>query len=59
MPNEIKKNDINHMSEILVDNIFLKFGGEMFQQAIVTPMVTTCVSLLVDLILYSHETVFM
>ena len=41
------------MTDVLVDNIFVKFGGCLFRQVIGIPMGTNCASLLTDLFLYS------
>ena len=37
------------MQEFLVDNIFVVFGGKVFQQIVVIPMGTNCVPLLADI----------
>ena len=42
---------IINMVEFLVDNIFVVFGGKVFQQ-IVIPMGTNCALLLADIFLY-------
>jgi hypothetical protein len=41
------------MLEFLIDNIFVIFGGRVFQQTVGIPMGTNCVPLLADLFLYS------
>ena len=48
------------MLEYLIDNIFVEFGGRIFQQTIGIPMGTTCncAPLLADLFLYSYEAEF-
>ena len=46
------------MLEYLIDNIFLEFGGRIFQQTIGIPMSTNCAPLLADLFLYSYEAEF-
>ena len=46
------------MLEFLIDNIFVQFGGQVFQQTIGIPMGTTCAPLLADLFLYSYEARF-
>jgi hypothetical protein len=46
------------MFEFLIDNIFVLFGGRVFQQTIGIPMGTNCAPLLVDLFLYSDEADF-
>ena len=47
--------DVIKMLEYLIDNIFVEFGGRIFQQTIGIPMGTNCASLLADLFLYSYE----
>ena len=44
---------------ILIDNIFVKFGGCLFRQVIGIPMGTNCAPLLADLFLYSYESEFL
>jgi hypothetical protein len=46
------------MLEFLIDNIFVIFGGRVFQQTVGIPMGTNCAPLLADLFLYSYETDF-
>ena len=46
------------MLEYLIDNIFVEFGGRIFQQTIGIPMGTNCALLLADLFLYSYEAEF-
>ena len=48
--------DIINMLEFLIDNIFVIFGGRVFQQTVGIPMGTNCAPLLADLFLYSYET---
>ena len=43
------------MIEFLVDNIYVRFGGQLFRQMVGIPMGTNCAPLLADLFLYSHE----
>jgi hypothetical protein len=43
------------MLEFLIDNIFVSFGGTLFQQVVGIPMGTNCAPLLDDLFLYSYE----
>ena len=43
------------MTEFLVDNIYVRFGGQLFRQMVGIPMATNCVPLLADLFLYSYE----
>ena len=47
--------DIVSMLEFLIDNIFVKFGGRLYQQNVGIPMGTNCAPLLADLFLYSYE----
>ena len=49
------EDDIIQMLNFLIDNIFVVFGGRVFQQTIGIPMGTNCAPLLADLFLYSHE----
>ena len=46
------------MLEFLIDNIFVIFGGRVFQQTVGIPMGTNCSPLLADLFLYSYEAYF-
>ena len=46
------------MPEILVDNIFVVFGGKVFQQIVGIPMGTNCAPLPADIFLYSYEAEF-
>ena len=46
------------MLEFLIDNIFIMFGGRVFQQTVGILTGTNYVLLLVDLFLYSHEADF-
>jgi len=48
--------DIVNMLELLIDNIFVIFGGRVFQQTV--GMGTNCAPLLADLFLYSYEAEF-
>ena len=52
-----RKRMIN-MLEFLVDNIFVVFGGKVFQQIVGIPMGTKCAPLLADIFLYSNEAEF-
>ena len=47
------------MLEFLVDNIFVSFGGALFQQVVGIPMGTNCALLLADLFLYSYKSAFL
>ena len=42
----------------MIDNIYVEFGGQVFQQTIGIPMGTNCAPLLADLFLYSYEAEF-
>ena len=46
------------MFEFVIDNIFIMFGGRVFQQTVGIPTGTNYVLLLADLSLYSHEADF-
>ena len=50
--------DIINMLEFLVDNIFVVFGGKVFQQIVGIPMGTNCAPLLADIFLYLYEAEF-
>ena len=52
------EDDIVKMLEFLVDNIFVVFGGQVFQQIVGIPMGTNCAPLLADIFLYSYEAEF-
>jgi hypothetical protein len=47
------------MLEFLIDNIFVSFGGVLFQQVVGIPMGTNCAPLQADLFLYSYESEFL
>ena len=47
------------MLEFLIDNIFVSFGGTLFQQVVGIPMGTNCAPLLAELFLYSYESKFL
>jgi hypothetical protein len=53
-------NDNINMSSAIArsTNIFVMFGGHIFQQTIGIPMSTNCASLLADLFLHSYEAFF-
>ena len=57
--NKYTANDICKMIEFLVDNIYVRFGGQLFRQMVGIPMVTNCAPLLADLFLYSCENEFL
>jgi hypothetical protein len=52
------EDDIIQLLDFLIDNIFVEFGGHVFQQTIGIPMGTNCAPLLADLFLYTYETDF-
>ena len=56
--NKYSEDDIITMLEFLVDNIFVVFGGKVFQQTVGIPMGTNCAPLLADIFLYSYEADF-
>ena len=47
------------MIEFLVDNIYVRFGGQLFRQMVGIPMGANCAPLLADLFLYSYENEFL
>ena len=47
------------MIEFLVDNIYVRFGGQLSRQMVGIPMGTNCAPLLADLFLYSYENEFL
>ena len=49
--NKYTEDDIINMLEFLVDNIFVVFGGKVFQQIVGIPMGTNCAPLLADIII--------
>ena len=55
--NNYTEEDIK-MLEFLVNNIFVVFAGNVFQQIIGIPMGTNCTPLLADIFLYSYEAEF-
>ena len=57
-PQKYSDADVIKMLEYLIDNIFVEFGGRIFQQTISIPMGTNCALLLADLFLYSYEAEF-
>ena len=42
-----------------MDNIYVRFAGQLFQQTVGISMGTNCVPLLADLFLYSYENEFL
>ena len=57
-PQKYSDADVIKMLEYLIDNIFVEFGGWIFQQTIGIPMSTNCAPLLANLFLYSYEAEF-
>ena len=47
------------MIEFLVDNIYVRFAGQLFEQTVGIPMGTSCAPLLAYLFLYSYENEFL
>ena len=43
------------MTELMVDNINVRFDGQLFRQMVGIPVETNCAPLLADLFLYSYE----
>ena len=56
--NKYTEDDIINMLEFLVDNIFVVFGGKVFQQIVGIPKGTNCAPLLANIFLYSYEAEF-
>ena len=57
--NKYTANDICKMIESLVDNIYVRFGGQLSRQMVGIPMGTNCAPLLADLFLCSYENEFL
>ena len=57
--NKYTANDICKMIEFLVDNIYVRFGRQLFRQMVGLPRGTNCAPLLADLFLYSYENEFL
>ena len=55
---KFSETDIINMLEFLIDNIFVIFGGRVFQQTVGMPMGTNCAPLPTDWFLYSYEADF-
>jgi hypothetical protein len=51
-PYKYSEADIKSMLDFLVDNIYVVFGDQVFQQSIGIPMGTNCATLLADLFLF-------
>ena len=56
--NKYTANDICKMIEFFMDNIYVRFGGQLFRQMVGILMGTNCAPLLADLFLYSYENEF-
>jgi hypothetical protein len=54
-PFKYSEADIKGMLGFLVDNIYVVFGDQIFQQSVGISMDTNCAPLLADLFLYSFE----
>jgi hypothetical protein len=54
----LSETNIFNMLEVSIDNIFVMFGGRVFQQKVGIPMGTNCAPLLADLFFYSYEAGF-
>ena len=57
--NKYTPNDICKMIEFLVDKMYVRFCGQLFQDMVGIPMGTNCVPLLADVFLYSYENEFL
>ena len=57
--NKYSASDICKMIEFLVDNIYVRFGGQLFRQMVGITIGTNCAPLLADLFLYSYENKFL
>jgi hypothetical protein len=57
-PHKYSEADIKSMLGFLVNNIFVVFGNQVFEQSVGIPMGTNCAPLLADLFLYSYEAEF-
>ena len=57
--NKYTASDICKMIEFLVDNIYVRFGGQLFQKMVGIPMGTNCAPLLADLFLCSYKNEFL
>ena len=51
------ESDIIYMLRFIIDNICLAFGGYAYQESIGIPVGMLCAPLLVDLFVYSYETI--
>ena len=57
--NKYTANHICKMVEFFMDNIYFRFGGQLFRQMVGIPMGTNCAPLLADLFLCSYENEFL
>ena len=57
--NKYTANDICKMIKFLVDNIYVRFGGQLFRQMVGIPMGKNCAPSLADLFLYSYQNEFL
>ena len=57
--NKYTANDICKMIEFLLDNVYVRFGGQLFRQMVGIPKGTNCTPLLADLFLYTYENEFL
>ena len=57
--NKYTASDICKMIEFLVDNIHVRFGGQLFRQTVGIHVGTNFAPLLADLFLYSYENEFL
>ena len=57
--NKYTSSDICKMIEFLVDNIYVRFVGQLFRQMVGIPLGRNCAPLLADLFLYSYENEFL
>ena len=57
--NKYTANDICKMIEFFMDNIHVRFGGQLFRLMVGISMGTNCAPLLADLFLYSYENEFL
>ena len=57
--NKYAASDICKMIEFLVDNVYVRFGGQLFRQMVGIPIGRNCAPLLADLFLYSYENKFL
>ena len=55
---KLSDTDIIKMLQFLIDNIFIMFGGRVFQQKVGISTGANYVLLLADIFLYSHEADF-